>query len=104
MSGPRRIFVDFNNRLKRADNGEYYQVTLSEVDGLEIGSRVLATDFEDIEVPVEISALLHRDRTAIVKVIRTREFPSVIVDMKGPVQLTSAEVRPDWLELGLLPA
>lgn len=106
MSGPRRIFVDFNNRLKRADSGEYYRVALSEVADLDVGSRVLASDFEDIELPVEITALLHREAAAIVKVVRMREFPAVIVGLQGPAQVDPTVVRAESLDsLGVsLPA
>jgi len=106
MSGPRRIFVDFNNRVKRADDGEYYRLALAEVDDLEVGSRVLASDFEGIELPVEITALLHREGAAIVRVVRMREFPAVIVGMQGPADVDPAVVRTDSLDsLGVtLPA
>ncbi|MCP3854597.1 MAG: hypothetical protein GY698_07690 [Actinomycetia bacterium] len=90
--------MDFNNRVKRADNGEYYRVALAEIDDLEVGSRVLASDFEDIEVPVEITALLHREGAAIVRVVRMREFPAVIVGLQGPARVNPAVVRTDSLD------
>jgi hypothetical protein len=96
--------VDFNSRVKRADAGEYYHVALSEIGELDIGSRALASDFEDIDLPVEITALLHREGTAIVKVIRMTELQAVTVNMQGPAQLNPTELKPDSLELGLLPA
>lgn len=93
MNGPRRIFVDFNNRVKRPDDGEYYRVSLGELEGLDVGSRVLATDLEDVELPVLITAIFHTEGTAIVKISQTHEFPAVLVPMSGPPQVETSEVR-----------
>ena len=79
MSGLQRIFVDFNNRIKRADDSEYYRVSLSELDGLAVGSAVMATDFEDIELLVKVSALLHVERAGIVQVVRNPALPAVSI-------------------------
>ncbi len=92
MSGPRRIFVDFNSRVKRADSGEYYQVSLREIDGLAIGSRVLASDFEDIELPVVVTAILHKEKAALVKVVRASQLPAVITFMSGPAHIADSQV------------
>lgn len=79
MSGFQKIFVDFNNRLNRGDGNEYYRVSLSELESLEVGSTVIATDLEDIELWVRVSAKLHLEKVGIVQVVRVPAMPRVSV-------------------------
>lgn len=59
---------------------------------------MLATDFEDIELPVEVTALLHRKRAAIVKVTHVQELPARIVNRNHPPECAPTKLRTDTLD------
>lgn len=68
MSGPPKIFVDFNNRADLFGVGEFYRVSLRELEGLPVGTHIVATDYEDLELPARVFAVLHEEREAIIRV------------------------------------
>ena len=68
VSGLQHVFVDFNNRVMVNRRGEFYRVDIDALEGLPLGARVLATDYEDIEIPVTVVALMYEDRYGVVMV------------------------------------
>ncbi len=57
MTGQRKIYVDFNNRIRpKASKGEFFRVGLDEITGLELLERVVATDHDELEFEVIVVA------------------------------------------------
>lgn len=82
MAVPPTIFVDFNRRLDWP--GEVYRISLLDIDGLNIGDRVLGTDYEIGPIELELVAIHHADRWAAVAV----PAPIEPETMFGPVSLS----------------
>ena len=59
MSKLKKIYVDFNNRIN-PKLGEFYRVDVDELQGVDLLERVLATDYDELELEVVV-VVLRRD-------------------------------------------